>query len=102
MQLKIDREIVGQSLNLTLTGAFDMEAVPAFRKTVETEGDHWQRVVIDLSDVDFMDSSGLQELVRLEEHVRQLGSEMVLAQPSVTVRRLLELTGLDAHFDLRD
>ena len=93
---------MGESLNLTLSGAFDMEAVPAFRKTVESDVGHWQRVVIDLSDVDFMDSSGLQELVRLEDQARDLGLEMVLAHPSVTVRRLFELTGLDTHFHLRD
>jgi len=102
MQLQIEKEIVGESLNVTLTGAFDMEAVPAFRKTVEGDVGHWQRVVIDLSDVDFMDSSGLQELVRLQDQARDLGWEMELAQPSVAVRRLFELTGLQTHFTLRD
>jgi anti-sigma B factor antagonist len=102
MQLQIEKEIVGGTLNLTLSGAFDMEAVPEFRKAVETDQDNWETVVIDLTDVDFMDSSGLQELVRLHDRTRQVRLKMVLARPSVAVRRLFELTGLDTRFDVRD
>ena len=57
-------------------------------------------MVIDVSDVAFMDSSGLQELVRLDNRARERGLEVVLARPSVPVMRLLELTGLEQHFKL--
>ena len=39
MQLQIAKAIEGGSLNVTLAGDFDMEAVPAFRKAVEDEQD---------------------------------------------------------------
>ena len=102
MQLNIETEIDGDTLNLTLSGEFDMGSVPAFRSTVEGEQPPWRRIVIELGDVGFMDSSGLQELVRVNNRARELGREMVLAQPSQPVRRLLELTGLDTQFTVSD
>ena len=50
----------------------------------------------------FMDSSGLQELLHFQERVREMGRELVLSHPSVAVLRLLELTGVDSHFTVRE
>ena len=102
MLLKIDTETEGDTLLVTLSGEFDMSAVATFRKTVEEHAEPWRRVVLDMSDLAFMDSSGLQELVRLENRARERGLEVVVARPSVPVMRLLELTGLEAHFTFRD
>ena len=102
MHLTIETEIQDETLNVRLAGEFDMGSVPEFRSKVEGDENPWRRVVIDLSDVVFMDSSGLQELVRLNNRTRELGLEMVLAHPSQPVRRLLELTGLDTHFVVRN
>jgi anti-sigma B factor antagonist len=100
MLLRIDTETEGDTLNVTLSGEFDMSAIAAFRKSVQDGAEPWRRVVIDMSDLAFMDSSGLQELVRLDNRARQRGLEVVLARPSVPVMRLLELTGLGQHFKL--
>jgi len=102
MLLKIQTEKEGDTLKVTLSGEFDMGAVAAFRRTVEDDPQPWQRVVIEMSDLAFMDSSGLQELVRLNDRAREQGREVVVAQPSLPVTRLLELTGLEPHFTIRD
>jgi anti-anti-sigma factor len=49
-----------------------------------------------------MDSSGLQELVRLNNRAHEKNLEVVLVTPSAPVLRLLELTGLQPHFTIRD
>jgi anti-anti-sigma factor len=100
MLLKIDTTTDGDTLNVTLSGEFDMGAVGTFRRAVEDEPEPWKRVVIDMSDLAFMDSSGLQELVRLDNRARERGLEVVIARPSMPVLRLLELTGLEQHFTL--
>jgi anti-sigma B factor antagonist len=100
MLLKIETNTDGDTLYVSLSGEFDMGSVAAFRKGVEDEPDPWKRVVIDMSDLAFMDSSGLQELVRLDNRARERGLEVVIARPSVPVLRLLELTGLGQHFKL--
>jgi anti-anti-sigma factor len=101
MLLKIDTETEGDTLNVTLAGEFDIGAVEQFRTTVEESAEPWRRVVIDMSDLAFMDSSGLQELVRLDNRARERGLEVIIAKPSLPVTRLLELTGLGAHFNVR-
>ena len=101
MLLKIDTQTDGDTLEVTLSGEFDMGSVGKFRDAVEDDSEAWKRVVIDMSDLAFMDSSGLQELVRLDNRARERGLEMIIAKPSVPVVRLLELTGLETHFNIR-
>ena len=101
MLLKIDTQADGDTLEGTLLGEFDMESVAKFRKAVEDDPEPWKRVVIDMSDLAFMDSSGLQELVRLDNRAHERGLEVMIAKPSVPVVRLLELTGLETHFNIR-
>ncbi|MEA5553483.1 STAS domain-containing protein [Anabaena cylindrica UHCC 0172] len=56
--------------------------------------------VIDLSEVDFMDSSGLVPLVQGLKAVRQSGCRLVLCNVKAPVRLILELTKLDSVFEI--
>ena len=100
--MNIDTEAEGDTLKVTLSGEFDMGSVPDFRSTLEDVPEPWSRVLLDMHDVVFMDSSGLQELLRLNNRARERGHEVVLVRVSVPVRRLLELTGLESHFTIAD
>ena len=102
MVLRIDTELEGDTLTVTLSGEFDMGSVAAFREAVEDTPEPWKRAVIEMHDLVFMDSSGLQELLRLNNRAHERELEVVLARPSVPVVRLLELTGLQSHFTIRD
>jgi anti-anti-sigma factor len=102
MLLKIDTHERGDTLRLTLSGEFDVASVEHFRHAVATDGEPWRRVEIDLSDVAFMDSAGLQVLVSLNETALEDGREVALVRPSHPVMRLLEMTGLEARFAVRD
>ena len=100
MLLNIHTEVDGDTLEVTLSGDFDMGSVAAFRTAVEEEPGPWKRAVIDMHDLVFMDSSGLQELLRINNRAREQGREVILARPSVPVVRLLGLTGLETHFTI--
>ncbi|MBW4563533.1 MAG: STAS domain-containing protein [Mojavia pulchra JT2-VF2] len=56
--------------------------------------------VIDLADVDFMDSSGLVSLVKGLKAARQSGCRLVLCNVQAPVRLVLELTQLDSVFEI--
>jgi len=58
-----------------------------------------ERLVIDLGEVDFVDSTALGALV---EAGRGLELRMLLAAPGPDVRRALEVSGLASHFDVRN
>ncbi len=57
-------------------------------------------VVIDLGDVAFIDSSGLRSLLAASRRAQERGTTVVLRAPSREVRRLLEITGTTAQFEL--
>ena len=102
MLLRIDTNVEGDTLTIRLSGEFDMGSIGDFRAALEGAPEPWQRATVDLRDVVFMDSSGLQELVRLNNRAHERGFELVLTTPSPPVMRLLELTGLQSHFTIRD
>ena len=100
--LKITTEDEGDTLRVRLAGEFDINSIDEFRAAVEGPDATWQRAEIDLSDIVFMDSSGLQTLVSLNTRARERGLDITLVRPSPPVAHLLELTGLDTHFTVRN
>src|SRR5688572_6293199 len=102
MLLKIDTEADGDTLRVRLAGEFDLTAIDDFRGQVENASIDWLQAEIDLRDVVFMDSSGLQALVSLNNRARERGRAITLVSVSEPVARLLALTGLDAQFTVRD
>jgi anti-sigma B factor antagonist len=59
-----------------------------------------KRLVVDLTAVTFLDSSALGVLVGALRRLRERGGELHVVQPRPTVRRIFELTALDAVFTL--
>lgn len=57
-------------------------------------------VVIDLSDVSFIDSSGLRSLLGASRRARARGANVVLRDAGSEVLRLLEITGTTEHFSI--
>jgi anti-sigma B factor antagonist len=83
----------GDAANVTLrvAGEVDIASVPALQPTVQRLIEQRpDRVVIDLTDVVFMDSSGIALLLALAAQV----DSVELANPSSIVRRVIELAGL--------
>ncbi len=59
-------------------------------------------VVADVTEVEFMDSTMLRELLRCHRELDEAGSRLVVAGAQPPVRRLLELTGTDEVLALAD
>ena len=57
-------------------------------------------VTVDLGEVTFMDSSGLNALVSALKHLPDRNGHLMLARPSAMTMRLFELTGLDTVYDV--
>jgi anti-sigma B factor antagonist len=64
-----------------------------------TEGT--RKLVIDLGEVSFMNSSGLAMLVRYYKHARSNCGDISLAALQPSVRQVFQLTRLDRVFDLQ-
>ncbi|MCY3578383.1 MAG: STAS domain-containing protein [bacterium] len=88
---------------LTVTGEIDMATAPRFRQRllgVITGGA--QNVVIDLSGVDFIDSTGLGVLMGAAKRVRSAGGDIRLVMVGSRLADLIELTRLDRVLDVFD
>lgn len=75
-------------------GELDAYTVTAFRESLGELASHPQ-VVIDLSDVPFMDSAGLGALIGGIRRARENGGEVAVACRRPTLTRLLHTTGFD-------
>ncbi|MBN1554481.1 MAG: STAS domain-containing protein [Phycisphaerae bacterium] len=60
------------------------------------------KVVVDLSGVPYMDSSGVASLVKLLSRTRKLGVSLVLLSPSQKVKSIFEITRLNSVFTITD
>ncbi|MGW9032728.1 STAS domain-containing protein, partial [Streptomyces sp. NPDC055722] len=79
-----------------LSGEVDLALVPAVREAVDALiAERRARIVLDMTQVSFMDSSALGVLVYAMRRADALGGTLRLAGPREQVRRMLELTGLD-------
>lgn len=61
-----------------------------------------RRVVLDLTDLIYLDSTGLSVFVTAHKRTEAAGMELWLAGPNPSVRRLLEITALDRIFIIVD
>jgi len=59
-------------------------------------------LVLDLSGVTFMDSTGLKVLLAVHQRAQLAGGRLVLAGATRPVLRVVSITGLDETFDVRD
>ncbi|MBB2977068.1 anti-sigma B factor antagonist [Microbacterium endophyticum] len=83
-----------------IAGRFDVHSVEAFRGAVLERIDAARpNVVVDLSQVDFMDASALASLVNTLKVTMAHHGSIVLANVSESARIILELTRLDQVFD---
>ncbi len=83
------------SVVLVVEGELDPSTSPQLAERLEDDVVAGRTVVLDLSGVQFVDSSGLRTLIGASS---RLGDRLVIRQPSAVVTRLFELTGIADHF----
>ena len=84
------------------TGRLDVAGAPALKEAIsEVVKNGPPRIVIDMEGVSFVDSTVLGVLVEARSRVTDK-STFVLAAPGKETRRVLDLSGLDKHFVVRD
>jgi anti-sigma B factor antagonist len=84
---------------IQLFGELDMSTAPALREElVELIAAGATMVTVDLSELAFVDSTGLSVLITGLKRLRQQGGDMALRSPTPGTRRVLEITGLTEVF----
>jgi len=82
---------------LKVVGVVDSHTASQLRDAILAHGYTEGDLVLDLADVDFIDSSGLRIIVNAHSQMEAAGRRLVLTHTSPAVARLLEITGLHEH-----
>ncbi|HLK45050.1 MAG TPA: STAS domain-containing protein [Acidimicrobiales bacterium] len=93
--LEIADSTSGSWTVVTVTGEVDVATSPELFDALDRATDDKQRLVVDLSRVTFMDSTGLGVLIQTLRAVLAKDGEMRLVVHEQNVRKIFEVTGLD-------
>jgi anti-sigma B factor antagonist len=93
-------ELTGETAVLAITGEVDMASAPGLRDQLQQLDA--RNVIIDLSGVTFIDSTGLGVLVTALKRSREAGGHLVLRSPTRATRRVLDITGLSQLVPVED
>jgi anti-sigma B factor antagonist len=88
---------------LTAAGDLDMDTAPALIRTAQREfAAGARRIVVDLSGVTFVDSSGVGALVTLWRTIGEAPGAFAIAAPSRPAQSVLATTGIDSLIERVD
>jgi stage II sporulation protein AA (anti-sigma F factor antagonist) len=80
---------------LTIEGDLDIDTATELQHHVANQLHHGRRhFLLDVSSVPFMDSSGMNIILRVYQEVRQIHGGVYVISPTPAVRRILDLTGV--------
>jgi anti-anti-sigma factor len=85
----------GDTAIIVVRGEIDLSTAPEMKTAVEAIPEAAQRVVIDLSESTFLDSAGIDTLLRCRRELDRRGIELRVVSPTDgIVRKALEITNI--------
>ncbi len=105
-QFEVTTEIVGSGIErISVRGELDLETAPRLEKSLTTaRSGEGISVLIDLSECEFIDSSGVALIVSCWRDLDRKGGDerLVLCCPKDQVKRLLRITGVEGSISIHD
>lgn len=94
----------GDHTVLALAGEIDLYTAPRLQSELATvlAGGPPAKIVVDMSGVEFCDSTGMNVLLAAHRQARERGGDLELAAPRAAVRKILQVTGLESVFTVHD
>ena len=90
------------SLVVAFQGDVDLESSPRARQVLLESVGRGKKVLVDLSGVEYIDSSGVASLVEAFKLAKTRSQEFALASVSGSALRVLQLARLDKVFSIHD
>jgi anti-anti-sigma factor len=100
--LEAEIKSVGIHALVTLAGEVDVSTVgELYERLAALQREGVQHVALNMSEVTFVDSSGLSLLVSLHKRMESKEGGLIIFSPSAELRRLLQITGLGNYLNIR-
>ncbi len=98
LQIDIQKKQAGETIAVC-HGRISSETVPVLQEEVRRLIPESSRIVLDVGDVSYLDSSGLGALMTLYASARKSGSDLKLAHLTPRIVDLLRITRMEAVFE---
>jgi anti-sigma B factor antagonist len=97
-----DRRVRGDVHIVAVTGEVDLLTAPEFKQRVTAPigGAGVERVIVDLTQATFVDSSSLGVLIGAHRRLQSRGGRLVIACATDAIVKTFRITGLDGVFTL--
>ncbi len=102
MELTVTEHGDGAVPVVGVSGEVDVYAAPALREGLTELLNSGRSVVVDLTDVGFLDSTGLGALVAARTTASENGATLPLVCTHQRILKLFTITGLDGVFKIHD
>ncbi|RNF38576.1 anti-sigma factor antagonist [Planococcus salinus] len=101
MNIQVELEESNNVLTGIVRGEIDAHTAPVLREKLETyQNEKNLEAVLDLSDVNYMDSTGLGVFVAFYKSINSNGGHVKLKGLSARLKRLFDITGLGDIMDI--
>jgi anti-sigma B factor antagonist len=102
-EFSIKRSDDATGVVLALSGELDVASAPELNKCLsELAPESHARVVLDLSELRFVDSPGINVLLTAKQEAQDEGRVLVLRRPTAQVQRVFAVLGLSDWLTLED
>lgn len=97
-----DHELEGDILKVTLNGSLDVAGAGAADAHLALVAASRDKIIADLTGVDFLASAGIRVLVKTAKALGERGGRLVILNPAAAARRVMWTTGLDRIVHIAD
>jgi|SRR5581483_1341977 len=100
MSLNVNWSASSEASRCVLSGELDLSTEPRVKRALtQILQERPERLVIDLADVTFIDSTGLRALLSARNRAATTGTRIVLGNVSSSVERTLDVANLTSFFE---
>ena len=100
MNLSISTDVIEDAVVVHVGGDLDVYTAPRLRETLAEVVANGGRLVLDLSEVHFIDSTALGVLVSTQQQTQSTGSELRLVVDDPYLLKIFRITGFDGLFSI--
>ncbi len=98
--MEVKRNVTDEQVTLTITGEIEVYSLPDFTRLAESFVGGPKNLVIDMKELEYIDSSGLGFLVTLHDRLERSGQHLKLTNMPNHVVRVFKITRLDRILDI--
>ncbi|WP_372761709.1 STAS domain-containing protein [Pseudoalteromonas sp.] len=90
----------GATLTIYISGKFDFNLVQSFRQAYAEISQKTSKVIVDLRDTDYMDSSALGMLLNMQKNIEAQVNSIEISNCQPQLKKILQISRFDKKFDI--